>query len=163
MTKRTYATLIAGGVLFVFAITSIQADPPTQYATPIGKAEGSLMRSKLQTSQQVLEGLLRKDFRSIARGAERLKQISEAAEWPRSKDGVYTHFGAAFRRQCEQLERAAKNQDHEGVMFTYLGLTTSCVNCHDYVRDSRHAARPKEGDVRLIPSHWPARVSSPAH
>ncbi len=140
-------------------VGSAKADPPVGQVTPIGEASGTLMRSKLVTSQQVLEGLLRKDFDAIASGAGRMKQISEAAEWPRSRDSVYEHFAQIFRRQCNQLEQAATNRNHEGVMFTYLGLTTTCVQCHDYVRDSLRVARPREGDVRLIPSHWPSRVS----
>ena len=147
----------------VFACTALvftfghSADPP-EVAT-INHAPGALMKSKLVTSQSVLEGLLRKDFDAIANGARSLKRISEAAEWPRSRDRVYEHFGSTFRRQCNELENAAHKSDQDGVMFTYLAITTTCVNCHDYVRDSRRIAQPREGDVRLIPSHWPARVS----
>lgn len=152
--------LVTGIFTALVAISSVHADPPDNPAvTPIGEVPGSLMRLKLVTSQQVLEGLLRRDFDTIARGANQMKRISEAAEWPRSRDSVYEHFGQNFRRQCNQLEHAAKNNSHEGVMFTYLALTTTCVNCHDYVRDSRRLAQPQQSDVQLIPSHWPSRVS----
>ena len=85
-----------------------------------------------------------------------MKRISEAAEWPRARDSVYEHFGKVFRQQCAQLEKLASEGNNEGVTFMYLGMTNTCVNCHDYVRDSLRIAQPHEGDVRLIPSQWPA-------
>lgn len=128
-------------------------DPP---ANQIEEATGVLMRSKLTSSQKVLEGLLRKDFDSIARGAREMKRISEAAEWPRARDSVYEHFSVEFRRQCNQLEALAEAGSQEGVSFTYLHLTSTCINCHDYVRDAlRVSERGYDGNLRLIPSQWP--------
>ncbi|WP_146517062.1 hypothetical protein [Rubripirellula amarantea] len=133
--------------------------PTLSAVTPTTKVPGSLMRLKLESSHEVMEGLLRRDFDKIAEGARQMKRISEAAEWPRARDEVYEHFSQTFRRQCIQLESLASQRNHEGVTFTYLGMTKTCVDCHDYVRDSRKIAGPQEGDVRLIPSHWPERVS----
>lgn len=142
-------------------LTSDQLGPARQHrVTPINQAPGALMRSKLTSSQSVLAGVLRKDFDAIAAEAKVLKGISEAAEWPRSRDSVYEHFGRTFRRQCNELERAAETSNHDGVMFTYLSMTKTCVDCHDYVRDSRRIASQKQGGVQLIPSHWPASVSA---
>ncbi|QDV41275.1 hypothetical protein Enr13x_11130 [Stieleria neptunia] len=129
------------------------ADPVVQ---PIEQSEGVLMRSKLKRSQHVLEGLLRKDFPAIARGAKEMKLISEAAEWPRARDTVYEHFSAEFRRQCSQLESLAEEQNHQGVTFTYLQMTNLCIQCHDYVRDSLRVAEPRgRHGVQLIPAEWP--------
>ena len=129
------------------------ADPVVQ---PIEQSEGVLMRSKLKRSQHVLEGLLRKDFPAIARGAKEMRLISEAAEWPRARDSVYEHFSAEFRRQCNQLEELAEQQNHQGVTFTYLQMTNLCIQCHDYVRDSLRVAEPRgRHGVQLIPAEWP--------
>ncbi|QDV84604.1 hypothetical protein [Stieleria sp.] len=129
------------------------ADPVVQ---PIERSEGVLMRSKLKRSQHVLEGLLRKDFPAIARGAKEMKLISEAAEWPRARDTVYEHFSAEFRRQCTQLEELAEQENHQGVTFTYLQMTNLCIQCHDYVRDSLRVAEPRgRHGVQLIPAEWP--------
>ena len=129
------------------------ADPVVQ---PIEQSEGVLMRSKLKRSQHVLEGLLRKDFPAIARGATEMRLISEAAEWPRARDSVYEHFSAEFRRQCNQLEELAEQQNHQGVTFTYLQMTNLCIQCHDYVRDSLRVAEPRgRHGVQLIPAEWP--------
>ena len=131
----------------------VWAENPVQ---PIEKSEGMLMRSKLKRSQSVLEGLLRKDFEAIARGAHEMKLISEAAEWPRARDSVYEHFSAEFRRQCTELESLAKARNHKGATFTYLHMTNLCIECHDYVRDSLRIAEPsgRQG-IQLIPAQWP--------
>ena len=93
------------GVLIAASLTMLTwADPAVR---TIEQSEGMLMRSKMKRSQSVLEGLLRKDFKAIERGAHEMKLISEAAEWPRARDAVYEHFSAEFRRQCNQLEELA--------------------------------------------------------
>lgn len=144
----------------LFGDQAAYADPPV---TPINHAPGALMRAKMTSTQKVLEALLRKDFDSVARGAAQMKHISEAAEWPRSRDEVYEHFSANFRRQCNQLEMLAKNQNHEGVTFTYLQMTTTCIQCHDHVRDSLRIAEGGRHGVRLIPAEWPEQEPSTAN
>ena len=109
-----------------------------------------LMRAKLTSSQKVLEGLLAKNFALIEEGAKEMKKISEAAEWPRHRDEVYEHYAAEFRRQCSKLESLAQKQNQEGASFTYLHMTTTCLDCHNYVRDGlRITADP--GGVSLAP------------
>ena len=136
--------------------TPVEQRTPIDVAVvPIGDAQGALMKSKLVTSQKVLAGLVRKDFDAIASGARDMKRISEAAEWARSRDEVYEHYSATFRRQCNQLESLAKKENHEGVTFTYLQMTTTCIQCHDHVRDSLRIAERGRGGVQLIPAKWP--------
>jgi hypothetical protein len=128
---------------------------PVAVASPTA-APAALMKAKLDRSQNVLEGLLRKDFKKVAQGAREMKRISEAAEWPRARDNVYEHFSAEFRRQCNRLESLANNGNHEGATFLYLQMTTTCIHCHDHVRDSLRVATLKSRDnVSLIPAKWP--------
>lgn len=103
----------------------------------------------------MLAALLRKDFEAIARQSSKMKAISEAAEWPRARDRVYEHFGMIFRRQCGQIESMAKQRNHEGATFLYLQMTTTCIQCHDYVRDSLRVAEGGRKEVQLIPATWP--------
>lgn len=151
--------LVAILILFAGLVGSFlvmaKADPPV---TRVDKAPGKLMRSKLARSQSVLAALLHKDFEGVAEDARQMKHISEAAEWPRARDEVYEHFSAIFRRQCNQLESLAKQRNHEGATFTYLQMTTTCIQCHDYVRDSLRVAERRNGGVQLIPAKWPERA-----
>jgi hypothetical protein len=141
------------------SVLSVWADPPrgsVQAAKPIVAEPVVLMQAKLSSSKKVLEGLLRRDFDSIARAAREMKRISKATEWPRQRDDVYEHFSVEFQRQCNQLESQADALNHEGAKFTYLQLTSTCIQCHDYIRDSRRVAglnHPR--NVRPIPSQWP--------
>lgn len=152
MTRRLVlfgCTVLAAGSLGTFFLGA--ADPPAN-TIPETKV---LMRAKLTSSQKVLEGLLAEDFTLIAHGAREMRRISEAAEWPRARDAVYEHYAAEFRRQCMKLESLANSTNREGASFTYLHMTTTCINCHDYVRDSLRIAREPNGGVQLIPAHLP--------
>jgi hypothetical protein len=113
------------------------------------------MRAKLASSQKVLEGLLAEDFTLIAQGAKEMARISEAAEWPRARDEVYDHYATELRRQCDKLKELAGKTNHEGASFTYLQITTTCINCHDYVRDSLRVSDQPHDGVQLIPAHLP--------
>lgn len=147
--KSVTLLLLAALPVAVFA----WADPPVR---TVEQSEGMLMRSKLKRSQNVLEGLLRKDYQVIAEGAKEMRMISEAAEWPRARDNVYEHFSAEFRRQCVKLEKLASEQNHQGATFTYLHMTNLCIECHDYVRDSLRVAEPSgRRGIQLIPAQWP--------
>ena len=115
------------------------------------------MHAKLVGSQNVLEGLVTEDFKRIYRGAENMKRMSEAVQWPRADDKVYSHYSEQFRRQCDKLMKLADDGNLEGTHYTYLGMTTTCINCHDYVRGKFRIQRDKDdpkGPVRLIPTEW---------
>ncbi|OYP28300.1 hypothetical protein [Rhodopirellula sp. MGV] len=147
-----FAVLVIAGAS-VLCLVDAFADQSVQ---PIEQSEGMLMRSKLKRSQSVLEGLLRNDFAAIAQGANEMKLISEAAEWPRARDQVYEHFSAEFRRQCSELEDLAQKKNHQGATFTYLSMTKLCIECHNYVRDSLRVAEPNgRSGIQLIPAQWP--------
>ncbi len=119
-----------------------------------------LMQAKLTSSKRVLEGLLRRDYDSIARAAREMKRISQATAWPRPQDEVYSHFSTEFQRQCNELESHADMLNHEAAKFTYMHMTTTCINCHEYIRDSRRVAGLEDhSGVRPIPSHWPNKAS----
>ena len=166
MTRRLVllgcAVLVAGVMGKLFTGTGDAADPPlVRKGTPpppptrnIGETE-VLMRAKLSSSQKVLEGLLAENYTLVKHGAREMVKISEAAEWPRSRDAVYEHYAAEFRRQCSKLESLADKTNHEGASFTYLQMTTTCIDCHNYVRDALRMAELPNGGVQLIPAQLP--------
>ena len=115
------------------------------------------MRAKLVSSQRVMEGLVTENSALIRRGALEMKNMSEHAEWPRSRDEVYEHYSESFRRQCNKLADLAKKQDQVAAHFTFLNITTTCIDCHNYVRGSFRVARDASnpsGPVHLIPAEW---------
>ena len=119
------------------------------------------MRAKLAGSQNVLDGIVTENFQLIRSGAEGMKSMSEAVQWPSSDDKVYEHFGKEFRRQCDKLIKSADSRDLEGAHYTFLGMTTTCINCHNYVRSAfRVEQNPDDpkGPVRLIPTDWEGKA-----
>lgn len=142
--------------------TAQQPAQPVATVQSIAGEETVLMQAKLSSSKKLLEALLRRDFDSISRAARELKRISKATEWPRQRDEVYEHFAEEFQRQCNQLENQANQLNHDGIQFTYLSLTSTCIRCHDYIRDARRVAElPHPRNVRPIPSQWPAHSPGP--
>lgn len=115
------------------------------------------MRAKLVGSQSVMDGLVTENFSLIRRGAENMKMISETVQWPVSNDKVYDHHGIEFRSQCDKLMRLADEKNLEGAHFTFLAMTTTCINCHNYVRGKFKVVRDTtdpQGPMRLIPTEW---------
>jgi cytochrome c556 len=125
------ASLSALGIL-IGTLSTRAADPERDE-----KRDAILMRAKLAASQQTLEGLMYGDFDLIDRGARQLRDIDE---WHTVKrDAVYDHYSAEFHRLSEKLVRLAKEKNAEGALYAYQHLTTTCVTCHEYVRDVKPA------------------------
>jgi hypothetical protein len=100
----------------------------------------------------VLEGIVTRDFKLIDEGARQMQDMSQASSWPRANDGTYEHYGVEFRRLCGKLSSLAKEKNHEGVSFTYMQLTSSCITCHDHVFSSLKEALDPAGPFQLIPN-----------
>jgi len=133
--------LVAGSLGGVLG--SRAADPANEE-----QRDAVLMRAKLAASQQTLEGLMYGDFDSIGRGA---RQLHDIEEWHSSKqDAVYDHYSAEFRRLSEKLFRLANEKNAEGAFYTYQHLTSTCVACHEYVRDVPKIPKQAELDRRRI-------------
>jgi len=137
--------LTVGGLLIAASIfgafNSRAADPAKD-----GKRDAILMRAKLAASQQTLEGLMSGDFDLISRGA---RQLHDIEDWHSAKqDAVYEHYSAEFRRLTEKLTRLANEKNAEGAFYTYQHLTSTCVTCHEYVRDVSRIDKQAEFDRR---------------
>lgn len=136
------------------SLVPLCAEPPEIPAPPMVLVDddpGVMMRAKLTKLKTVLDGLLRKDFASISRAARELKRISEVTQELHPRNDVYERIGTDFRRQCIQLHALASERDYEGVKSTYQKMTTTCIKCHEYVRDPRRLANLRSGDARPIP------------
>jgi len=99
------------------------------------KETAIFMRAKLTSSQKVVEGLVSKDFDLIATGAKELEKMSDAAAFQQYPDPVYRHYSREFRRQAAKLQRLGVDRNLEGASFTYMHSLTTCIACHEYVRD----------------------------
>lgn len=104
------------------------------------------MRAKLASSQKVLDGLVSKDFGLIAAGAKELERMSEADAFQQFPDPVYRHYSREFRRQAAKLNRLGVDRNLDGASFTYMHAVTTCIACHEYVRDVIRVADAEDLD-----------------
>ena len=116
------------------------------------------MQAKLSNAEKILSGLVSENFTEIESAAIQLKKISTAAHWPTTIDEVYQHHGFEFRRQCDKLVEQARLKNLRGAHFTYLHMTTTCIDCHEYVRPRFRVQRKPKGPIQLIPSDWKGRA-----
>jgi hypothetical protein len=98
-----------------------------------------LMQQKLKASQRILEGVALNNFEQIARNAEELILISKETEWKVVKTPDYELHSNEFRRNADNLIRAAEDRNLDGAALAYVDLTLNCVKCHRYVRETRRS------------------------
>lgn len=140
------AALLAGVGLAGGAATLTPNDPKL--------TTREVMRSKLDSSQKVLEGIATEDFATITASAQRLVVLSQVAGWQSRQTPEYKQLTAEFRRQAESLVKAAKDGNAEAASLAWFQLTISCVNCHKHIRSSRTVSVP-------LPEHrLPVRVAA---
>jgi cytochrome c556 len=99
------------------------------------------MRSKLEYSKRVLDGLTREDFSEVAASARSLKTLSEAAEWAeamgRPEAGRYAVYSKQFQALTDALTVKAEAKDLDGATHAYNQLIMNCVNCHKEIRAAK--------------------------
>lgn len=131
-TTKIWGWSISGCVvLAVITVTFSRADEPTP---PRPDDVAPFMRAKLTHAQDVLEGLSLGDFAAIRRGAQELALASQAASWQVLQTVEYARQSAEFRRSCESLKNAAREENLDGATLAWMEVTMKCVQCHKYVR-----------------------------
>ncbi len=124
----------SGLLVCLVVATGLIANQGAAQAPPTRR---ELMRTKLEAAQKILEGLTLEDYTLITKGAKALRAMSQASEWevptiPNADE--YVVYTGEFQRLTDELSRKAKDKNIDGATLAYLRLTTSCVNCHKYVR-----------------------------
>lgn len=161
---RNYFTTgfsIVGLLAVACTATQQEAEPQrldTKSQQESRKDTSLYMQAKLSNAQKVLSGLVSEDYDMISDGAKQMKRIAKAAHWPKTIDEVYQHYSFEFRRQCDKLVEHAQAKDLRAAHFTYLSMSTTCIDCHDYVRPRFKIERKPQGPVRLIPTKWDGRA-----
>ncbi|MBY0586855.1 hypothetical protein K2X85_06745 [bacterium] len=110
-------------------------------AEPAGGVR-KFMRPKLEHAQRVLEGLTLEDHALVAKNAEALLRLSEAAEWQVLPSPEYVRYSEDFQRLAQELVRSANQKNVDAATLAYVQLTMNCVNCHKHVREARRTATP---------------------
>ena len=156
MQQRVIAVTVVFGVSMVAAIyvAPMLADDgdgvkliPIESGSKKPTSIKPYMQAKMINTQQVLEGLLKRDFKRIEKAAETLKMTSLVAPKVESKDEtedkVFEHFQIEFMRLAARLEQLAADRNLEGAAFAYQNLTATCISCHDHIRDGLQTGNSK--------------------
>ena len=121
-------------------------------AEPAHEQLAGLMRAKLSSSQQVVEGLMAGDFDLIRKGGDDLIKVCNAEAWRTHEDQVYTHYRSELRRSAIKLIKQADEKSLDGAAYTYMHTMTTCISCHEYCRNVlRVAAVIPQSPVAPIP------------
>jgi len=93
------------------------------------------MRGKLRLSQGILAGLTRADFARIKDNARAMNSLGYLEKWARADRRDYKRQLTHFALANQELIRQAEKKNLDGATLAYIQLTSSCVQCHQIVRD----------------------------
>ena len=88
-----------------------------------------MMHRKTRTMEQILDGLVQGNIRSVETSAEKMKSIGVHLNWY-SANELYESNNERFRESTLDLIEAAQNRDHDAAKESALRLERSCIECH---------------------------------
>jgi hypothetical protein len=110
--------------------------PVGEHAHPAFNSVPEMMKAKLAHAQAVLEGIVIDDLASVELNAKQLIRLSELAAWQVHRTMEYNMYSDEFRFNARELARHAKERKLHAAVLDYLSITTSCVKCHDYMKQA---------------------------
>jgi hypothetical protein len=111
------------------------AEPDKKKPTQEQAKVSELMQRKQTLAHEVLDALIRKDFKRINKNASTLATISKAAEFQVQRTPRYSKYSAEFQEAAEKMGRNARDKNEDGTTLGFTEVMLSCVHCHDYIRE----------------------------
>lgn len=144
--KRFWILPAAG--LFLFGVSLASGQLPTKKPVAANAAPRSadeaktdevskFMRLKLGYSQNVLEGVVMRDFDMIAKNAQAMALLTEDENWMLLQTPEYRTYSSEFKQIANRLTQAAKEKNLDGAALDYVQMTLNCVECHKHVREKQ--------------------------
>lgn len=103
---------------------------------PTQENVSKFMQAKLDSSKDVLEGLVTEDFDLIQKGTKKMIEMSNATEWQVVEGPVFAQQSAEFRNAAKDVLNYAKKKNLDGASLSYLHLTMTCIACHKQIKKS---------------------------
>ncbi len=88
-----------------------------------------MMHRKTRTMEQILDGLVRGNMRSVEESALRMRSIGVHLNWYSSSE-LYESNDERFRQSTFDLIEAAQKPDYDAAKESALRLERSCIECH---------------------------------
>ena len=131
--------------LLALAMLALAAPPATAQ-----QDLSNLMRQKLDRAQGLFEAVVLARFPAAERYAGDLLRISEQSTWTPLATPAYLRYAGEFQEAARSLGQAAGARDSDEVSTAYMTLTSTCVQCHRMLRESRQAEHDR-APGRLAP------------
>jgi hypothetical protein len=103
------------------------------------------MEKKLEYSKGILEALTAGRYEDIEKHAEQMRVIGKIEGFVRGRTPSYKTHLQTFDLATRELKRQARTKNIEGATLAFHQLTTSCVTCHQSLRESSDAKPVEEG------------------
>ncbi|MBA4019956.1 MAG: hypothetical protein C0483_22550 [Pirellula sp.] len=125
-------------VFLVLCFLTLAQIRPTQGDEPKPSQSSVVMEKKLEYAQDILKGLMNKDFDRLDRDAKLMKVFTRLEEMYRGKQPEYREQLAKFQNSVTALSAAVDQKKQDDASRAYLNMVDSCIQCHRILRpDSR--------------------------
>ncbi|WP_299460525.1 hypothetical protein [uncultured Gimesia sp.] len=112
------------------------AEKSVQKKNPAQANVSKFMQAKLDSSKDVLEGLVTEDFDLIQKGTKKMIEMSNATEWQVIEGPIFIQQSAEFRNAAKEVLNYAQKKNIDGASLSYLHLTMTCIACHKQIKKS---------------------------
>lgn len=126
-------------VLGLVVVCRLSAGGPSASAQT--RRLNAVMRSKLEHSKNILEGVVTSNWVLLERESRALEAVTRDPAWTVLTMPEYVKQSQGFIRATEDLLAAAKARDLDAASRGFVALSTSCVTCHQYLARSRVAGQ----------------------
>lgn len=131
---------VGGWILIAALLGSVAAfsgkGSNAQEQDPDRLSRRDFMRTKLNFTQNILEGLSTRDFGLIISGAEEVERITLAEGWNAGDFAEYPQLSEELRSAAVHLRKAAEKSNLEAAALRYFELTLKCIDCHQHLRQA---------------------------
>jgi hypothetical protein len=111
------------------------AKPDNKQPSPEQAKVSELMQRKQRLTHEVLDALIKRDFKRINKDASTLVSISKAAEFQVHRGPRYSKYSADFQEAAEKMAKNARDKNEDGTTLGFTEMMLSCIHCHDYIRE----------------------------
>lgn len=94
------------------------------------------MAKKIEYSKAILEALTAGRYDDIEKHAEQMRMIGKVEGFVRGRSPSYKAHLQTFDLATRELKRQAAAKNIEGATLAFHQLTTSCVTCHQTLRET---------------------------
>jgi hypothetical protein len=133
-------------VTLLFPLATIPTEPAqdrVQDPIPVPKEGGverrSFMRTKLNFTQNILEGLTMAEFGLIAHGIDELESVLDAEQWVTIDNEDYRQLVGEFRTAVQRLRSASETKNIEATALRFYDMSTRCIDCHQHLQRSGYS------------------------